>query len=181
MTLIPTEIPDVRLLKPKVFEDPRGFFLESYNQADYEALGIPGSFVQDNHSRSQKNTLRGMHAQLKRPQGKLVRVVQGEVFDVVVDIRPKSATYKKWVGFILSDRNFHQCYVPPGFAHGFCVLSETAEFEYKVTDYYDPSSELRLLWNDPDINIRWPITNPTLSAKDQQGQLFKDIEPQLPF
>jgi dTDP-4-dehydrorhamnose 3,5-epimerase len=181
MTLIPTEIPDIRLIQPKVYEDARGFFLESYNQAAYEAIGIMGPFVQDNHSRSQKNALRGMHAQLRRPQGKLIRVIHGEVFDVVVDLRRNSATYKKWAGFVLSDRNFQQCYIPPGFAHGFCVLSDTAEFEYKVTDYYDPESELHLIWNDPEIGIRWPISDPILSAKDAQGVLFKAVASQLPF
>jgi dTDP-4-dehydrorhamnose 3,5-epimerase len=181
MTLIPTKIPDIRLIQPQVFEDPRGFFLESYNQKLYAEVGITAIFIQDNHSRSQKNTLRGLHAQLKRPQGKLIRVIQGEVFDVVVDLRRNSPTYKKWEGFLLSERNFQQCYIPAGFAHGFCVLSEMAEFEYKVTDYYDPANELHLLWNDPEIGIDWPVKNPILSPKDAQGVLFKDVAAQLPF
>jgi dTDP-4-dehydrorhamnose 3,5-epimerase len=181
MKLIPTDIPDIRLIEPKLFSDARGFFFESYNQSAYEAAGIPGPFVQDNHSRSQKNTLRGLHAQTRKPQGKLIRVILGEVFDVAVDIRRNSPTYKKWVGFILSASNFRQCYIPPGFAHGFCVLSDVAEFEYKVTDYYDPEGELHLAWNDPAIGIEWPITDPILSAKDQDSVLFKDLEAQNPF
>jgi len=181
MTLIPTDIPDVKLLEPRLFRDARGFFFESYNQARYESLGITARFVQDNHSRSQRNTLRGLHAQLRKPQGKLIRVIQGEVFDVAVDIRRQSPTYKKWVGFVLSADNFRQCYIPPGFAHGFCVLSDTAEFEYKVTDYYDPEGELHLRWDDPEIGIRWPITQPILSAKDAHGVGLREAEASLPL
>jgi len=180
ITVVPTDIPDVLLVKPKVFEDARGFFFESYNQADYEAAGLPAKFVQDNHSRSQKNTLRGLHAQWRRPQGKLIRVIKGEVFDVAVDVRKKSPTYKRWVGVTLSEKNFQQMYIPPGFIHGFCVLSETAEFEYKVTDYYDPQGEWHVLWNDPDLGIRWPVADPILSPKDQNGDRLKDIEDKLP-
>lgn len=179
--ILPTDLPDIRLIEPKIFQDARGFFFESYNQAAYAAAGISVSFVQDNHSRSQKNILRGLHAQLRRPQGKLIRVIQGEVFDVVVDIRRKSPTYKKWIGFSLSAENFRQCYIPPGFAHGFCVMSDVAEFEYKVTDYYDPDGELHLLWNDPDIGIQWPVTDPILSAKDKQGVLLRNVQSTLPF
>ena len=181
MKLIPTEIPDVRLIEPQIFTDPRGFFFESYNQKTFAQAGITAAFVQDNHSRSQKNTLRGLHAQWRRPQGKLIRVVQGEVYDVAVDLRRQSPTFKKWVGFILSAENFRQCYIPPGFAHGFCVLSETAEFEYKVTDYYDPAGELHIRWNDPDLGVCWPIPKPILSIKDQQASRFADIEEILPL
>ena len=180
MKRIPTDLPDIYLFEPQVFVDARGFFLESYNQKALAAAGITATFVQDNHSKSQKNTLRGLHAQWRRPQGKLIRVIQGEVFDVVVDIRRQSPTFKKWAGFMLSAENFRQCYIPPGFAHGFCVLSETAEFEYKVTDYYDSEGELHLAWNDPDLGIRWPVADPILSAKDKNAKRLKELTAQLP-
>ena len=163
-------IPDVVLIEPKVFGDARGFFFESFNQKAFnEATGTNHQFVQDNHSRSAKGVLRGLHYQIQQPQGKLVRVVRGAVFDVAVDIRKSSPTFGRWVGAELSEDNQHQLWVPPGFAHGFLVLSETAEFLYKTTDYYAPEYERSLLWNDPDIGIAWPLENgqtPLLAAKD---------------
>lgn len=171
-------IPDVILLEPKVFGDHRGFFFESFNQATFEqVVGKTVSFVQDNHSRSVKNVLRGMHYQIQNPQGKLVRVVQGEVFDVAVDVRKSSPTFGKWVGEHLSAENKKQLWVPEGFAHGFLVLSDMAEFLYKTTDYYAPEFERSLAWNDPDIGIDWPIQiNPTLSAKDQVAKKLAEAE-----
>ncbi len=171
-------IPDVVLLEPKVFGDDRGFFFESFNQAMFEqVVGKTVSFVQDNHSRSVKNVLRGMHYQIQKPQGKLVRVVQGEVFDVAVDVRKSSPTFGKWVGEHLSAENKKQLWVPEGFAHGFLVLSDMAEFLYKTTDYYAPEFERSLAWNDPDIEIDWPIQiNPTLSAKDQVAKKLAEAE-----
>lgn len=175
MEVIGTHIPDVKLLKPKIFGDERGFFMESYNQNTLATLcGLNVDFVQDNHSRSTKNVLRGLHYQLEHAQGKLVRVVAGEVFDVAVDLRQSSATFGQWVGAVLSDKNHHQLYVPPGFAHGFVVLSDTADFLYKTTDYYAPEHEQCILWNDPDIGIDWPINGePSLSGKDQAGVSFQ--------
>jgi len=171
-------IPDVFLFEPRVFGDDRGFFFESFNQAKFEAaIGRKVNFVQDNHSRSAKNVLRGLHYQIQQPQGKLVRVVQGEVFDVAVDIRKSSPTFGQWVGEILSAENKRQLWVPEGFAHGFVVLSDTAEFLYKTTDYYAPAHERSIAWNDPAIGIRWPISGePVLSAKDQQGKSLADAE-----
>jgi dTDP-4-dehydrorhamnose 3,5-epimerase len=171
-------IPDVFLLEPKVFGDDRGFFFESFNQAGFEAaIGHKANFVQDNHSRSAKNVLRGLHYQIRQPQGKLVRVVQGEVFDVAVDIRKSSPSFGQWVGDILSAGNKRQMWVPEGFAHGFVVLSDTAEFLYKTTDYYAPEHERCIAWDDPAIGIRWPIEGaPLLSAKDRQGKLLADAE-----
>jgi dTDP-4-dehydrorhamnose 3,5-epimerase len=172
-------IPDVFLFEPKVFGDDRGFFFESFNQAKFEAaIGRQVAFVQDNHSRSVKNVLRGLHYQIQQPQGKLVRVVQGEVFDVAVDIRKSSPTFGQWVGEILSAENKRQMWVPEGFAHGFIVLSETAEFLYKTTDYYAPAHERCVAWNDPAIAIEWPISGePMLSLKDQRGKsLAADAE-----
>jgi dTDP-4-dehydrorhamnose 3,5-epimerase len=166
-----TNIADVLLLTPKVFGDDRGFFFESFNQRDFEqALGHPVSFVQDNHSRSKHGVLRGLHFQTKHPQGKLVRVTAGEVFDVAVDIRPDSPTCGQWTGHRLSADNKQQLWVPPGLAHGFLVLSDYAEFLYKTTDYYYPEHERSIAWNDPDLNIDWPIDQPpSVSAKDQPG------------
>jgi len=176
MQVIETEIPDVKIINPKVFGDQRGFFLETYEQKRYqEMLNINLTFVQDNHSRSQKNVLRGLHFQKENPQGKLVRVVRGEVFDVAVDIRKDSLTYGKWVGVILSEDNKSQLWIPPGLAHGFLVLSDIADFEYKCTNYYDPKSEGCLLWNDPTININWPITTPILSDKDRLGKTLQEL------
>lgn len=174
MEVITTSIADVKLLKPKVFGDERGFFMESYNKQTLEnILGLDVEFVQDNHSRSSKNVLRGLHYQLKQAQGKLVRVVAGEVFDVAVDLRRSSATFGQWAGAILSASNNHQFWVPAGFAHGFVVLSETADFLYKTTDYYAPEHEQCIRWDDPDIGIDWPFDGePSLSEKDKQGVAF---------
>jgi dTDP-4-dehydrorhamnose 3,5-epimerase len=171
-------IPDLFLLEPKVFGDDRGFFFESFNQAKFEAaIGRKVNFVQDNHSRSVKNVLRGLHYQIQQPQGKLVRVVQGEVFDVAVDIRKSSPTFGQWVGEILSAENKRQLWVPEGFAHGFVVLSDTAEFLYKTTNYYAPEHERCIAWNDPTLAIAWPIAGePVLSAKDAQGAALASAE-----
>jgi len=171
-------IPEVILFEPKVFGDDRGFFFESFNQRQFEeAVGKKVSFVQDNHSRSAKNVLRGLHYQIQQPQGKLVRVVQGEVFDVAVDIRKNSPTFGKWVGEILSAENKKQLWVPEGFAHGFVTLSNTAEFLYKTTDYWAPAFERCIRWDDPEINIIWPIENaPVVSTKDAVGHSLSDAE-----
>lgn len=168
MHVTATAIPEVLVLEPKVFGDDRGYFYESFNAKSFEdATGLKVSFVQDNHSKSAKNVLRGLHYQIRQPQGKLVRVVQGEVFDVAVDLRKGSRTFGQWVGIHLSAENKKQLWVPAGFAHGFVVLSETAEFLYKTTDYYAPAFERSLLWNDPNIGIDWPIeAAPILAAKD---------------
>ncbi len=178
MDVIDTKIADVKILKPNVFGDQRGFFMESFNRkAFYEATGLDVDFVQDNHSRSSKGVLRGLHYQMIQPQGKLVRVISGEVFDVAVDIRKSSPTFGQWVGQHLTAENNHQLWVPAGFAHGFVVLTDTADFLYKTTDYYHPESERCILWNDTDLNIAWPIDYaPSLSAKDEQGTLFKDAD-----
>jgi len=174
MKVTPTRIPDVLLIEPKVFGDDRGFFFESYNQKAFqEATGLNVNFVQDNHSKSAKNVLRGLHYQIKQPQGKLVRVTQGEVFDAAVDIRKGSKTYGQWVGLILSAENKKQLWIPPGFAHGFLTLSETAEFLYKTTEYYSPEHERCIVWNDADIAIEWLIQGlPQISPKDERGALF---------
>ena len=172
-------IPDVVLIEPKVFGDARGFFYESFNQRAFnEATGTRHPFVQDNHSRSSKGVLRGLHYQIQQPQGKLVRVVQGAVFDVAVDIRKSSPTFGQWVGQELSADNHRQMWVPPGFAHGFMVLSETAEFLYKTTDYYAPEHERCIAWNDPALGIDWPDTGtaPQLSGKDQQGRALASAD-----
>lgn len=171
MKSTPLAIPDVVLIEPKVFGDERGFFFESFNQAQFEeAIGKSVQFVQDNHSRSVRNVLRGLHYQIQQPQGKLVRVLQGEVFDVAVDLRKSSKTFGQWVGEILSAENKRQLWIPDGFAHGFVVLSETAEFLYKTTDYYAPASERCIVWNDTAIGISWPTgLQPQLSATDQAG------------
>ncbi|AOR64670.1 dTDP-4-dehydrorhamnose 3,5-epimerase [Pectobacterium wasabiae] len=176
MQIIDTAIHGAKIVQPKVFGDARGFFLETFEKKRYqEMLDIDLDFVQDNHSRSSKGVLRGLHFQKTNPQGKLVRVVRGEVFDVAVDIRQDSPTYGKWHGLILSEENKAQFWLPPGLAHGFVVLSDIADFEYKCTDYYDPSDEGCLLWNDPDLGIEWPISHPLLSEKDKLGKLFKDL------
>ncbi len=178
MNIIKTDIPDVLLLEPRVFGDARGFFFESFNQKLWqERTGLAKSFVQDNHSRSVKNVLRGLHYQIQQPQGKLVRVVRGAVFDVAVDIRRSSPTFGRWVGFELSDDNRRQMWIPEGFAHGFLVLSDTAEFLYKTTDYWAAAHERTILWNDPDLMIAWPIKNPPiLSDKDAAGTPFKEAQ-----
>ena len=178
MKAAPLAIPDVILIEPKVFGDERGFFFESFNQAQFEqAIGKSVQFVQDNHSRSAKHVLRGLHYQIQQPQGKLVRVVQGEVFDVAVDLRKRSKTFGQWVGEILSAENKRQLWIPEGFAHGFVVLSDTAEFLYKTTDYYTPSAERCIRWDDPELSIDWQLAGPpTLSAKDQNGKNLKDAD-----
>ncbi|KAB8308789.1 dTDP-4-dehydrorhamnose 3,5-epimerase [Rahnella sp. BIGb0603] len=176
MKVTDTDVIGVKLVEPKVFGDERGFFLETFQQDRYrEMLDIDLDFVQDNHSRSSRNVLRGLHFQTSKPQGKLVRVVRGEVFDVVVDIRPESATFGKWVGVHLSESNKNQLWVPPGLAHGFVVISDFADFEYKCTDYYDPKNEGCLIWNDPEVGIQWPVSEPLLSAKDALGQSFSEL------
>ncbi|MDD2685276.1 MAG: dTDP-4-dehydrorhamnose 3,5-epimerase [Gallionella sp.] len=179
MNLIPTDIPDVLIVEPKVFGDARGFFYESFNAKRFaELTGITTPFVQDNHSKSARHVLRGLHYQIKQAQGKLVRAVQGEVLDVVVDIRKSSPTFGKAITIRLSADNKRMLWVPPGFAHGFVVLSETAEFLYKTTDYWAPEHERSILWNDPDLNIDWQLdgATPLLAAKDQAGIRFKDAE-----
>lgn len=178
MNVIPTAISGLLILEPKVFGDARGFFLESFNARTFQtATGLDATFVQDNHSRSGRNVLRGLHYQIQQPQGKLVRVVRGAVFDVAVDIRKSSPTFGQWVGAELSETNHRQMWVPPGLAHGFVVLSESADFLYKTTDYYAPAYERSILWNDPDIGIRWPIKGvPQLSTKDQAGVRLKQAE-----
>lgn len=178
MEVIQTTIPDVLIIEPKVFGDERGFFMESFNEKTFkEKTGVTAQFVQDNHSRSAKNVLRGLHYQIKQTQGKLVRVVLGEVYDVAVDIRKSSPTFGQWVGCLLSEANKRQFWVPPGFAHGFVVLSDTADFLYKTTDYYAPEYERSILWNDPQINIDWKLTGePVLSAKDQAGVPLEKAE-----
>ena len=164
------------IIEPNVFGDERGFFLETFQAVRYEQeAGIDLPFVQDNHSRSARGVLRGLHFQKTKPQGKLVRVVRGEVYDVAVDIRKGSATFGEWEGVILSEDNKKQFWVPPGFAHGFVVLSDTADFEYKCTDYYDPSDEGCILWSDPDLDIPWPIANPVLSTKDESAKRLVDL------
>ncbi|MFN7246292.1 MAG: dTDP-4-dehydrorhamnose 3,5-epimerase [Microcystis sp.] len=178
MKVIPTEIPDVLIIEPQVYGDDRGFFLESFNQKDFrEKTGVNTTFVQDNHSMSLKNVLRGLHYQIPNPQGKLVRVVNGSVFDVAVDARKSSPTFGQWVGCVLSAENKRIFWVPEGFAHGFLVLSDRAEFLYKTTNYYYPKYEKTILWNDADLGIDWPLeTPPILSPKDQAGQPFKSVE-----
>jgi dTDP-4-dehydrorhamnose 3,5-epimerase len=178
MKISPTQIPDVLLIQPQVFGDARGFFFESYNEKRFRELtGLSVDFVQDNHSRSGKGVLRGLHYQIRRPQGKLVRVVAGEVFDVAVDLRRASATFGRWVGERLSADNKLQLWVPPGFGHAFYVLSEAAEFLYKTTDYYAPEHERCIRWDDPDLGIRWPLDEaPLVSAKDRQGVFFREAE-----
>ena len=178
-TVSPSSHPEVLLITPKVFGDDRGFFFESFNRRDFaQASGLDLEFVQDNHSRSAKGVLRGLHYQLRQPQGKLVRVVSGSVFDVAVDIRRSSPRFGQWLGFVLSAENKSMAYIPPGFAHGFLVLSDSAEFLYKTTDYYAPAHERSLLWNDPTVAIVWPAldTAPVLAAKDQAAARLSEAE-----
>ncbi|QRQ88144.1 dTDP-4-dehydrorhamnose 3,5-epimerase [Cupriavidus oxalaticus] len=178
LTVIPTSIPDVLILEPRIFGDDRGFFLESFNAQNFQqATGLKDVFVQDNHSRSEKNVLRGLHYQISHPQGKLVRVVVGEVFDVAVDLRKSSPTFGKWVGVNLSAANKRQLWIPQGFAHGFLVLSEYADFLYKTTDYYAPEHERSIRWDDPDLGILWPIEGaPMLAAKDREANAFSQAD-----
>jgi dTDP-4-dehydrorhamnose 3,5-epimerase len=173
MKIIPTELPDVLLIEPQVFSDARGFFMETYHARKLAEQGFTAEFVQDNHSRSQQGTLRGLHYQVRHAQGKLVRVVNGEIYDVAVDVRRHSPTFGRWTSAILSADNKRQLWIPPGFAHGIYVLSEVVDLLYKVTDYYAPEWDRTLLWNDPQLNIAWPLVNdqpPILSAKDVQGK-----------
>lgn len=170
MNVIKTKLPGVLIIEPKVFGDTRGFFLEAFHKKRYEEIGIPGhglEFVQDNHSRSGKGVLRGLHFQLDNPQGKLVSAGTGVVFDVAADVNPDSTTFGQWVGVELSEVNHRQLWIPPGYAHGFCVLSDIADFQYKCTAFYHPRSECGIVWNDPDLAIEWPVKNPMLSEKDR--------------
>lgn len=176
MKVVATKLQDCVIIEPKVFGDERGFFLETFQADRYRELaGIELPFVQDNHSRSAKGVLRGLHFQKTKPQGKLVRVVRGEVYDVAVDLRPDSPSFGLWEGVILSEENKRQFWVPPGFAHGFLVLSDVADFEYKCTDYYDPSDEGSLIWSDPDLAIDWPDSSPQLSEKDSTAPYFSEL------
>ena len=179
MEVIETSIQDVKLIKPQVFGDQRGFFMETWNAKIFAQYGIDVDFVQDNHSRSLKHTLRGLHYQIQQPQGKLVRCTRGEVFDVAVDLRADSSTFSQWVGVFLSEENQHQLWVPPGFAHGFLVTGESADFQYKCTDFYAPEYERTIHWADKTLSINWPLSNdqfPLVSEKDAQGQLFSMAE-----
>lgn len=179
MKLLPTALPGVVLIEPRVFGDARGFFLETWNARSFGDAGIEAAFVQDNHSRSERGVIRGMHYQLRKPQGKLVRVVHGAVFDVAVDVRRGSPSFGRWVGQELSDANAKMMWVPPGFAHGFLVLSESADFLYKCTDFYAPEHERTLAWNDPAVGVEWPLGGmaPSVSAKDAAGETLAMIEP----
>ena len=180
MKAIATQLPGVLIIEPEVHRDARGFFLETYHQRKYVEIGVPGPLVQDNHSHSMRGTLRGLHAQIERPQGKLVRAVQGEMFDVAVDIRRGSPTFGRWVGVVLSADNFRQLWIPPGFAHGFCVLSDQVDVEYKCSDFYNPGDELTVLWSDPEIGIEWPVREPILSAKDAVAPRLAEVMARLP-
>ena len=177
MNIIQTKLPGCFIIEPKVFGDDRGFFLETFHVSRYkQMLGISSPFVQDNYSRSSKHVLRGLHFQKTKQQGKLVRVVRGEVYDVAVDIRRESSTFGQWESIILSEKNKKQLWIPPGFAHGFLVLSESADFEYKCTDYYDPSDEGSILWNDSDLNIPWPVDKPLISEKESKANSLADLQ-----
>ncbi|MGA2023507.1 MAG: dTDP-4-dehydrorhamnose 3,5-epimerase [Steroidobacteraceae bacterium] len=179
MEFIPTRLPEVVLIKPRVLGDARGFFFESWQEQRFSAAGIAGRFVQDNHSHSTLHTLRGLHFQIQQPQGKVVRVTQGEVFDVAVDIRRHSARFGQWVGVLLSDTNHHMLWVPPGFAHGYLALSAEVDFLYKCTDYYAPQHERAIRWNDPELGVQWPLpagVAPILSPKDAVAPLFREAE-----
>lgn len=180
MTVEPTTLKDVLLVRPKVFQDARGFFLETYHEAKYASAGITATFVQDNHSKSARGTLRGLHMQVKKPQGKLVRVVRGEIYDVAVDVRIGSPDFGRWIGLNLSAENFHQLYVPEGFAHGFAVLSDVAEVEYKCTDFYDAADEISIRYDEPAFGVSWPVADPLLSARDTQAQRLEDVLAVLP-
>jgi len=176
-----TAVGGVILVEPDVHRDARGFFLETFHAGKYGGAGIPTQFVQDNHSASAANTLRGLHLQLRRPQGKLVRAVEGEIWDVAVDVRRGSPTYGRWTAETLSASNFKQLYVPPGCAHGFCVLSPTAQVEYKCTELYDPADELGIAWDDPFLAIAWPVSEPMLSERDKRHRRFQELEDRFPF
>ena len=182
MNIITTPIEGVLIIEPKIFKDKRGFFMETYNRNRYNVSGINATFVQDNLSYSLKNTLRGLHFQIKHPQAKLIQVISGEIFDVAVDLRPGFATFGKWIGIHLSSENRRQVFIPEGFAHGFCVLSEFALFHYKCSDFYASDDEGGIIWSDPDIGIEWPVKNPIISEKDKQYQKLSDLTAeQLPI
>ncbi len=181
MKFVPTTLPGVLVIEPDVYRDPRGFFLETYATDKYRTGGIDVAFVQDNHSRSVRNTLRGLHAQVTRPQAKLLRVVVGEIFDVAVDIRRGSPTFSRSFGVHLSAENFRQIYIPCGFAHGFCVTSDIAEVEYKCSDRYFPEDEITVQWNDPAIGVRWPVAEPLLSTRDLAGKPLAELTGRLPL
>lgn len=181
MKVVETALPGVLLVEPKVHGDERGFFLETYHRQRYHDAGIALDFVQDNHSRSRRGTLRGLHAQLRHPQGKLLRCIEGEIFDVAVDARRGSPHHGRWVGENLSAENFRQLYIPPGFLHGFCVLSETAQVEYKCTDLYVPDDEISVQWDDPVIGIEWPIDAPLLSRRDQEARPLAELADRFAF
>ncbi|MGE0452708.1 MAG: dTDP-4-dehydrorhamnose 3,5-epimerase [Vicinamibacteria bacterium] len=176
MKVIATSLPGVLIVEPLVHRDARGFFLETWHQGKYAQAGIHGPFVQDNHSHSVRHTLRGLHAQVRRPQGKLVRAVQGAMFDVAVDIRPASPSFGRWFGVLLSGENLRQLFIPPGFAHGFCVLSDEVDVEYKCTDVYDPGGEITLRWDDPEIGITWPVAEPLLSPRDAAAPRLRELK-----
>jgi dTDP-4-dehydrorhamnose 3,5-epimerase len=178
--VVQTAIPGILVIEPDMHADGRGFFLETYHADRYRQHGINGPFVQDNHSRSVAGTLRGLHLQLRRPQGKLIHVIEGEIFDVAVDVRRGSPTFGRWVGVTLTAESFKQVYIPPGFAHGFCVVSQVAQVEYKCTDIYDPASEIGIAWNDPALGIAWPVTQPILSARDARHPPLADLTDNLP-
>lgn len=178
MNIIETKLPGVLILEPKVFSDERGYFLETWHSTHYEDIGIHGPFVQDNISFSKKNVLRGLHYQFPQSQGKLIQVLSGQVVDVAVDIRIDSPTYGQWISEVLSDTNHKQMFIPPGFAHGYCVISETAVFAYKCTEFYNPATEHGIIWNDSELNIDWPVKEPVLSAKDKNYARLKDIAPE---
>ncbi len=180
MKVTATDLPGVLLVEPDVFCDARGFFLETYHRQKYAAAGIDASFVQDNHSHSTRGTLRGLHAQVRRAQGKLVRAVRGKMFDVAVDIRVGSPRFGRWTGALLSGENFRQLYIPPGFAHGFCVLSEEVDVEYKCSDLYSPDDEITIAWDDPEIGIAWPVAVPVLSEKDRLAPQLSALRERLP-
>jgi dTDP-4-dehydrorhamnose 3,5-epimerase len=179
MKFLPTEIPDVVVVELDVHRDERGFFVESYHAEKFARGGIEARFVQDNHSRSVRGTLRGLHAQDRRPQGKLVRTLVGTIFDVAVDVRPASKTFGRWVGVELAADSFRALWIPAGFAHGFCVLSDVAEVEYKCTDVYDAEGQLAIAWNDPEIGVRWPIDHPILSPKDASAPRLREVRARL--
>jgi dTDP-4-dehydrorhamnose 3,5-epimerase len=180
MKILPTELPEVLIIEPDIYRDVRGWFFETYHVQKYRDGGIPLSFVQDNCSSSVCGVLRGLHAQMTRPQGKLVRALKGEIFDVAVDIRKGSPTFCSWVGVALKAENYKQLYIPPGFAHGFCVLTDVAEVEYKCTDVYVPGDEMTIRWNDSTVGINWPLESPMLSHKDAAGQTVEELWDQLP-
>jgi len=180
MRVTETSLPGVLLIEPVVHRDGRGFFVETYHADRYREHGIAAPFVQDNHSRSIQGTLRGLHLQLQRPQGKLIHVIEGEIFDVAVDVRRGSPAFGRWVAVNLSADNFQQVYVPPGFAHGFCVISPIAQVEYKCTDFYDPAGEIGIAWNDPGLAIDWPVRAPLLSPRDRLHPILADVTDHLP-